>query len=160
MMQSAEQILAPRKAREPLLVNDSDDELRSDERGRDHKGVVVSSLSGKKVLIVEDEFLVAVQVEDALLSFGCEPIGPITTLDAAFQVSVSTKFDIAVLDINLGGKLVYPLADELNTRGIPFLLVSGYSSQHIPEQYRSMPRVQKPFDHLSIRRQLENLLDS
>ena len=55
--------------------------------------------------------------------------------------------------------MVYPLADELKAREIPFLLASGYSSHQMPEQYRSMPRVQKPFDDKSIRIQLEKLLD-
>lgn len=126
---------------------------RSDREGAD-------ILEGKRVLIVEDEFFVAVQIEDALQSFGCETSGPYSTLELAGQASRREPVDIAILDINLNGEYVYPLADELRERGIPFVFLTGYASTDLPEVYRSMPRLQKPFDSAAIRDLMQRLLAS
>ena len=111
-------------------------------------------------MIVEDEFFVAVQVEDALRSFGCETCGPFTTLEVASQASRREAIDVAILDINLNGQLIYPLADELTQRGIPFMFLTGYSPFDLPTAYRSLPRLQKPFDQAAMRRKLQQLLSS
>lgn len=126
---------------------------RSDREGAD-------ILEGKRVLIVEDEFFVAMQIEDALQSFGCETSGPYSTLELAGQASRREPVDIAILDINLNGESVYPLADELRERGIPFVFLTGYASTDLPEVSRSMPRLQKPFDSAAIRDLMQRLLAS
>jgi CheY-like chemotaxis protein len=112
------------------------------------------ALVGKRVLIVEDEFFVAVQIETAVQSFGCETIGPFTRLDLAIQASRREQFHIAVLDINLNQTLVYPLADELLIRSIPFVFLTGYAHADLPESYRSLPRIQKPFDPRAVKHAL------
>ena len=114
-------------------------------------------LEGKRILIVEDEFLLAVLIEETLQSFGCETIGPFTRLELGLQASRQESFDMAILDINLNGKMVYPLADELLARGIPYVFLTGYAAKDLPEAYRSQNRIQKPFDSNVIRETLEQL---
>jgi CheY-like chemotaxis protein len=134
---------------------DADEPPRSGRRPDDDRD---ESLAGKRVLIVEDEFFVAVQIESALQSFGCETIGPFTKLDLAMQASRREQFDIAVLDINLNQVLVYPLADDLLLRRIPFVFLTGYAHADLPESYRSFARIQKPFDPRAIKQALTRAL--
>ena len=103
-------------------------------------------LTGKRVLIVEDEFLLAMQVESELLASGCTFLGPYTNLSAALSAARSAHIDLALLDINLDGEMVYPLADELTARGVPFVFVSGYGTADLPVRFRANPRVGKPFE--------------
>jgi CheY-like chemotaxis protein len=115
-------------------------------------------LQGRRILIVEDEFFIAVQIEDTLQSFGCETIGPFATPELALQASRRERFDVAVLDINLSGRMVYPVADELLTRSIPFMFLTGYSHADLPEAYRSLPRLNKPFDPRAVKDLLERIV--
>lgn len=115
-------------------------------------------LEGRRVLIVEDEFFVAALIEDTLQSFGCETVGPFTTLELGLQASRQENFDIAILDVNLNGKMVFPLADELLARGRPFVFLTGYASDNLPEAYRKLRRIQKPFNSSGIREVLEEAL--
>jgi CheY-like chemotaxis protein len=95
--------------------------------GREAKMSVASpTLVGKRVLIVEDEALVAFMLEDFLVEFGCIPVGPCNTLAKALEAVGAETFDLAVLDVNLNGEKVYPVAYALAERHIPFLFVSGY----------------------------------
>ena len=113
--------------------------------------------SSKKVLIVEDEFLVAMMIADMLSDLGHDVIGTATNLAAAVQKSSSLPVDFAVLDVNLNGELSYPAADALAARGIPFLFATGYSSKGLQERYMSVPRLQKPFDIRTLERAVLNL---
>ena len=122
-----------------------------------HEGDAGGVLDGKRILIVEDEFLLAVLIEETLQSFGCETIGPFTKLELGLKASRQESFDLAILDINLNGTMAYPLADELLSRGIPFLFLTGYAAKDLPEAYRSLNRLQKPFDPNVIRKTLEQL---
>ena len=99
-----------------------------------------------RVLIAEDEFLVGVQLEEDLRSAGCSIVGPFSTLEAATRASRRERFDLAILDINLNGDKVYPLADELSSRGVPFIFLSGYVSAALPERFRESPQIAKPHD--------------
>lgn len=103
-------------------------------------------LSGMRVFVVEDEFLLAMQIEQELLSRGCSMIGPFGKLSEAIDAAPRHQFDLALLDVNLSGEMVYPLADELMRQRIPFVLVSGYGASNIPERFRAAPRVPKPYD--------------
>ena len=100
---------------------------------------------GVRILIVEDEFLVALQLEDDLKTLGGETVGTYGDLKSATDAARREEFDVAVLDINLNGRLVYPLADELAARGVPFIFVSGYSMANLPERFRAAPRIAKPY---------------
>jgi len=105
-----------------------------------------SFLKGKSILLVEDEFLLAIQLEDLLESRGGTVRGPYRTLDEAMEAAKRDDFDFAILDINLNGTLVYPLADDLLARGIPFLFLTGYSLANLPERFRAVTRLSKPCD--------------
>ena len=98
-----------------------------------------------RVLVVEDEFFVALSVEDVLQELGCNVVGPVATLADALRAAQGEPLGCAVLDINLAGEKVYPAADELLARGIPFVFATGYAAADLPERFRGCPRVQKPF---------------
>jgi DNA-binding response OmpR family regulator len=95
-----------------------------------------------RVLLVEDEFFVAALIEDDLRAAGHEIVGPYKELAKAIEATRSERFDVAVLDVNLNGAPVYPLADELLARGIPFVFLSGYVE--LPERFKATPRIGKP----------------
>jgi two-component system, response regulator PdtaR len=103
-------------------------------------------LNGKTILLVEDEFLLALQLEDLLQSRGGTVLGPFPKLDEAMRAAQREDFAFAILDINLNGTMVYPLADDLLARGIPFLFLSGYSLSNLPERFRAVTRLNKPCD--------------
>jgi CheY-like chemotaxis protein len=116
------------------------------------------ALAGLSILIAEDEFLLAAQLEDELIAAGCSLLGPYTSVAKATEASRDAHFDLALLDVNLNGELVYPLADELRTRSIPFVLLSGYGAPSLPERFRSAPRVAKPHDQVMLFREIRRAL--
>jgi DNA-binding response OmpR family regulator len=97
------------------------------------------------VLVVEDEAMVAMLVETVLEDEHCAVVGPIGDLDAALTAAESEVLDLAVLDINLGGRMVFPVAEVLARRGVPFLLLSGYGDKALPGNRRHWPICGKPF---------------
>ena len=99
-----------------------------------------------RILIAEDEFLVGVHLEEDLRSAGCSIVGPFSTLEMATRASHRERFDVAILDVNLNGDMVFPLADELSARGIPFIFLTGYISADLPERFRKSPQISKPHD--------------
>jgi DNA-binding response OmpR family regulator len=105
-----------------------------------------SFLNGKTILLVEDEFLLALQLEELLQSRGGTVLGPFRKLDDAMHAAQREEFDFAILDVNLDGTMVYPLADDLAARGISFLFLSGYSLSNLPERFRAVTRLSKPCD--------------
>ena len=105
-----------------------------------------SFLNGKTILLVEDEFLLALQLEELLHSRGAIVRGPYRKLDEAMKAALHEEFDFAILDINLNGTMVYPLADHLLARGNPFLFLSGYSLSNLPDRFRAVTRLNKPCD--------------
>jgi CheY-like chemotaxis protein len=98
-----------------------------------------------RILIVEDEMLVAMNIEDMLIELGHEVAGIASRLDAALGAAGGGGFDAAVLDVNLAGERSFPVANLLAARGIPFLFATGYGAQGIEEDYRGWPVLQKPF---------------
>jgi DNA-binding response OmpR family regulator len=99
-----------------------------------------------KILIVEDEMLVAMFIEDAITDLGHQVVGPAMRLDKALAAARCEQFDFAILDINLAGEQSFPVADILTQRGIPFMFASGYGVAGLIERYRHVPVLQKPFD--------------
>jgi len=110
----------------------------------------------KRVLVVEDEFLLAAVLASDLQQAGYEVL--FVTLTEAMEAAGSESFDGAILDINLKGELVYPLADELTRQGIPFLFLSGYEARNIPESFRGHARLAKPADPAAILRAVRSML--
>jgi DNA-binding response OmpR family regulator len=96
-------------------------------------------------LIVEDEPLVAMLVEDAIAELGLTASGPAMRVDKALQLIEEQTFDGAILDVNLAGEPVYPVASLLRERQIPFLFLTGYGEEAIPDDFDKMPIVKKPF---------------
>ena len=104
------------------------------------------SLAGVRALIVEDEFLLALTLEEELNAAGCtiaHTVGDLTKARAAARLA---DFDVALLDVNLAGELVYPFADELVQAGMPFVFMSGYGISNFPERFLDSPRVAKPYE--------------
>ena len=106
-----------------------------------------ATLAGCRVLVVEDEYFIADDITRALRKLGAEVIGPLPSREEALDVfSSEERIDAAVLDINLRGDVIYPLADALRERGVPFVFATGYDAGSIPEAYRGVARWEKPFD--------------
>ena len=103
-------------------------------------------LVGRRILLVEDEYLQAFDVTSELLDRGAAVIGPVATLDAAIAQSRSTvRIDGAVVDVNLGGELAYPLVDELLQRDVPVVLTTAYAPDSVPFRFQHLPTCEKPF---------------
>jgi CheY-like chemotaxis protein len=102
-------------------------------------------LGGKRVLVVEDELLVALLIEDVLNDENCYVIGPITNLSEAISAARTEDVDVALLDVNLRGEKVYPVAEILAQRDIPFLFLSGYGPDAIPRDRPEWRMCSKPF---------------
>ena len=100
----------------------------------------------RRVLVVEDEYYLAQDLARALQKLGAQVVGPVPTLEAALALIGAEPVDAAVLDINLRGEEVYPVADALAERGIPFVFATGYDRSSIPATYQDVPRWEKPFD--------------
>lgn len=107
--------------------------------------VAPPELAGKRVLIVEDELLVALLIEDFLVDLGCSTVGPCGSVETALEAARDWTFDLAVLDVNLDGEQVYPVADVLTERQIPFLFLSGYGDEAIPPGRSGWKVCPKPF---------------
>ncbi|WP_210492548.1 response regulator [Microvirga antarctica] len=102
-------------------------------------------LTGLRILVVEDEAAISLLLEDMLLDFGCEVIGPAARLSAALETLAREKVDLAILDVNVAGEPIYPVAEALAKRAIPFVFSTGYGSAGIRDAYRDRPVLQKPF---------------
>ena len=105
-----------------------------------------------KVLVVEDESLVALDIENMLEEMGCTVVASVPRLVKALELASRLDLDLAVLDINLAGEVVYPLAFRLAERGIPFLFSTGYSTADLPPELRDRPILRKPVMLASLKR--------
>ena len=101
--------------------------------------------SGLRVLLIEDEIMVALLLEDMLAQLGHRVVGPVTRLKKALEAAQQETIDIAILDVNIDGGEVYPVAEALADRDIPFVFVTGYGRRGLHVDYRDRPCLQKPF---------------
>ena len=101
-------------------------------------------LAELKVLVIEDEMLGRMLLEDLLQELGCTVIGPVASIAAGVELAGGADVDVALLDINIDGVRVYPVADALAQRGIPFAFVTGYKIGAARGYYDDRPAVQKP----------------
>jgi DNA-binding response OmpR family regulator len=104
-----------------------------------------TKIRGCRVLLIEDEVMIAMHVSDVLDQLGHLVVAIGTNLKQGLELARSSEFDFAVLDINLGGEMSFPVADILRQRRIPFFFLSGYTSAGIDDGYRHEIRVCKPF---------------
>jgi PAS domain S-box-containing protein len=109
--------------------------------------------TGHRVLLVEDEALVAMMIQECLAENGHSVIGPISRASDALQAAKEADYDAAILDINLGDGMAYPVAEIVSSRGVPFVFVTGYEADAIDERFRAVPILQKPIE----RQMLEQL---
>ena len=113
-------------------------------------------LAGLRVLVVEDESLIGMMVEDLLEQLGCRMIRLVSSLDKALEAAKQGDFDLALLDVDLGGEPSYPVAQALQARGVPFVFMSGHGA--LEAAWRNRPIIQKPFDLAQFRREIERVL--
>lgn len=117
-------------------------------------------LNGRKILLVEDEYLIADDLAALLREAHAEIIGPAASLPKAMRLATDTEqIDAAVLDINLRGVNVFPLADELRSRGVPIMFLTGYGANNIPADYLAITRCEKPMGTASVIEALRAMLD-
>ena len=116
------------------------------------------SLSGRRILVVEDEIMVAWLLEDMLVDLGYEPIGPAARVDQAMAMINAESIDAAVLDVNLNGQTSYAVADALTLRRVPFVFSTGYEKARLLRNYRSFRVLQKPYQQAELRNALAKLL--
>ena len=108
----------------------------------------------RRVLVIEDEVIVGMLLEDMLDELGCEVAAISTHIEEALQLARTLDIDLAILDINLGGKQSFPVADVLSNRGVPFMFATGYGAHILKPPYISTPTLQKPFQLDDLQRML------
>lgn len=107
--------------------------------------MVEQTLEGRRILVVEDEYLIADDVCEALVAAGAEVVGPCPTVEAAAaMLTREVRIDAALLDINLRGDPVFPVADALAARGVPFAFATGYDRWSIPKRFDAVALLEKP----------------
>jgi CheY-like chemotaxis protein len=111
-----------------------------------------------RVLIVEDETMVSMVIEDMVCDLGGHVVGPVASFEPAMACALEADFDLAILDVNLDGLAVYPIADALCERGIPFIFTTGYDSSVIPQRYQGRCVLSKPFSHRTFCKSVEEIL--
>ena len=111
-----------------------------------------------RVLVVEDEYLIRMLLEDMLADLGYSVSEAVGTIAEARTIASGGAFDVAILDVNVDGEEIYPVADILAQRGLPFVFVTGYGEGSLPAKYRSRPSLQKPFQTEQLQTTLAGLL--
>lgn len=123
----------------------------------------MSTGSGKlgnlRVLIVEDESLIAMLIEDAVLDLGCRMVTIAATLRDALDQATSGEFDIAILDVNLNGSPAFPVAELLADKRIPFIFSTGYGASGVPQAFAAVPVLAKPFKEGDVARAIETAME-
>lgn len=97
-----------------------------------------------RILLVEDQMIIAMELQDTLQDLGCEVVGPVGALERAVDLARAERLDAAILDVNIDGSKVFPVAEELQARRIPFVFATGYGEASLPEKWRDAFRLTKP----------------
>ncbi|WP_374514202.1 response regulator [Brevundimonas sp.] len=109
------------------------------------------ALAGRRILVVEDESLVAMLLETILEDMGCTAVGPAATVDDGLALATDgERLDAALLDVNVAGRQVFPVAEILQRNGVPFVFSTGYGEGGLPDQWRGHPTIQKPFTEAAV----------
>src|SRR5262249_33910771 len=115
-------------------------------------------LSGCRILLAEDEGLIALELEQILEDFGCDVVGPLASVDKVLERAQRGDLDGALLDVNLRGRQIFEILPTLQKLGLRLIITSGYDDMTLfPAQFRSMPRVAKPFDERKLRQVCERV---
>jgi CheY-like chemotaxis protein len=122
-------------------------------------GVIMPGLAGVKVLLVEDEWLVAMLVEELLGEIGCEVGGVAASVaEAQSRIESGVEFDVAILDVNLGGEKSFPVAEALMARHRPFMFATGFGPADIAQRFPGVSLLLKPYSARTLAKSLENLI--
>ncbi len=117
-----------------------------------------TAFAGKRILVVEDEMIVAMLIEDILMDNGAIVVGPAARVNKALDLLGSETVDAALLDVNLAGENTMPVAQELRRRGIPFAFATGYGAAGIPDGFAGQPLLQKPFQERDLQEVMTRVL--
>jgi len=104
---------------------------------------------------VEDEVMIRLMVADMLVELGYSIAAETGDVKQALQLAETTPFDLAILDVNVNGRTIAPVADLLSAKGVPFIFATGYGSSALPEAYRNRPALEKPFQLEALSRAIE-----
>jgi CheY-like chemotaxis protein len=115
--------------------------------------------SGRSVFLVEDEVMIRMMVADMLEELGYSIAAEAGDINEAIELAQSTTFDLAILDVNVNGKVISPVADILAAQNRPFVFATGYGSLGLPAEYRDRPALQKPFQIETLARVIEQALN-
>jgi DNA-binding response OmpR family regulator len=111
----------------------------------------------RRVLLLEDEALLAMLIEDMLLEMGFDAVDVFASLPEALAKAEGSEFEMAILDVNVGGLTSYPLADVLKARNVPFFFATGYGRDTLTDDYANIPTLQKPFLMADLERAVASL---
>ena len=121
---------------------------------------MTNALQGRRVLVIEDESLVAMLLDTILEDMGCAVGGPEANIDdGLIAATTEASLDAALLDVNVAGREVFPVAEALRARGVPFVFSTGYGEAGLPEHWRGNPTIQKPFTEGAIRDALMKVMN-
>jgi DNA-binding response OmpR family regulator len=115
-------------------------------------------MAARRVLVLEDEPLIAMMMRDWLADLGCETLGPVETVQAALALIESKPPDAAILDISLGAEDCYPVADKLQDQAVPFAFATGRVGDNIVSRHEAAPRLAKPFNFEAVSDVISRLL--
>jgi CheY-like chemotaxis protein len=116
--------------------------------------------AGKHVLVVEDEIMIRLLLEDMLGDLGYTIAAAVGRIDDAVKLAKTGEFDVAILDVNLNGQTVSPVAEILEARGLPFVFATGYGERGLPERFSNRPTLQKPFQQENLGRILSQAFEN
>ena len=111
-----------------------------------------------RILIIEDQIILALHVADVLEDIGCEPVGPFSSVSAGLPVALNDRLDAALLDVYLSDQTVKPIADILRSRGIAYAFMTAFTRLHLPEAHRARPFLCKPFTDRQLRAAVTTLI--
>ena len=120
--------------------------------------MVATQSSGGSVFLVEDEVMIRMMVADMLGELGYRIAAEAGEINEAIKLAQSIEFDLAILDVNVNGKVISPVADLIAARNRPFIFATGYGSSGLPVEYRDRPALQKPFQIETLGRAIEHAI--
>lgn len=121
-------------------------------------GTATAGSPRRSILLVEDEVMIRMMVADMLEELGYTIAGEAGDIDEAIRLVQSIDFDLAILDVNVNGKVISPVAEAVQMRNLPFVFATGYGAQGLPEKFRDRPALEKPFQMETLARVIENAL--
>ena len=122
--------------------------------------MIATRPEGCSVFLVEDEVMIRMMVADMLEELGYSVAAEAGEIGEALKLAQSTDFDLAILDVNVNGKVITPVAELIKARGRPFIFATGYGSSGLPEQYRDRPALQKPFQLETLAQLIDSTMKS